>query len=57
MKKLLGIVVLGLFFSANFLAIDLKAEVVTDPDLIKELNDYLIASHSRLNSVTLTIEI
>ena len=39
MKKLLGIVVLGLFFSANFLAIDLKAEVVTDPDLIKELSE------------------
>ena len=39
MKKFLGIVVLGLFFSANFLAIDLRAEVVKDPDLIKELNE------------------
>ena len=39
MKKLLGIVVLGLFFNANFLAIDLKAEVVTDPDLIKKFNE------------------
>ncbi len=40
MKKLLGIVVLGLLLSGNVFAEDLKVgEIVTDPEIIKELNE------------------
>jgi len=40
MKKLLGIIVLGLMLSGNAYAEELKiGEIVTDPELIKELNE------------------
>ena len=38
MKKFLGIIVLVLLLSADLFVKELKAEVVTDPELIKKLN-------------------
>ena len=48
MKKLLGIIVLGLLLSANTYAEDLKSgDIVTDPEIIKRLNEGIMQKHKK----------
>ena len=48
MKKLLGIIVLGLLLSANTYAEDLKSgDIVTDPEIIKRLNEVIMQEHKK----------